>query len=477
MNTTENNDKKKKIIILGGILVLILALVAGLILVQQRQVPQKEAAEVTESGITCEWIFDPAQPNYEVAVVDVNGEVVQGLIENVQSPPNFYTFPLSRFNMSALPIPVYCRVSVPNIDMCVELSEPIVCPGTPTPSPTPALPGGCYSPCQIEVPSCSIEQNLECVYPEKSVCTAEGQGCYCWADHCDPSVTPTFTPSPSPTPTTSPSPTPTPPQQCLDECETDADCTDNMTCEDINGGEGESDMRCVVNEDCGNPDGGIPCWCQVPSPTPTVTPSPTSTPKPTTTPTICPIPNAVTNLAISCEPGRCSWTGSSGAIRYKVSVKNKDTDTPIAGFDPYINTNATYVNFTAEAGISYICYVEAENECGSSVARSSEICELALPTPTPRLTSTPAPTSPSKSTSTPVPVATTVKTILQPSSTPIPTGTMTEGTPSPTPSKLTQISPTPVPTLPQAGISARVQIMIAIAALGLLTAGLLLPLK
>ena len=80
--------------------------------------PDKKAVDVTKSGITCTWEFDPSQPAYDVSVVDKDVNVIQGL-SVLRVSGTSYTFPKETFDMSILPDSFYCQVSVSDLDMCV----------------------------------------------------------------------------------------------------------------------------------------------------------------------------------------------------------------------------------------------------------------------------------------------------------------------------------------------------------------------
>ncbi|KXK10434.1 MAG: hypothetical protein UZ22_OP11002000737 [Microgenomates bacterium OLB23] len=192
---------------------------------------------------------------------------------------------------------------------------------------------------------------------------------------------------------------------------------------------------------------GQPTYTPVPptaTPSPTNTPSPTATPTSTPTPIACPIPSAVTNIALACSEAaaQCTWDAATHADYYLVTIRDDTTNLPIEGYNPNKKVTGTKATFTAVAGHSYSCFVEAVNEeCGASSARQSNACTYNPPTSTPQPTSI------------------------------TPTDVVIVNA-SPTPTKAI----TSVPTLPQTGLSGNtltIALIFALVGLGTILAGLL----
>lgn len=281
---------------------------------------------------------------------------------------------------------------------CTALPEPS---NSPTPTVTPPGGGGgggeCGDPCGDNIAQC--RQDLYC--NQDGQCDSDVECPEISAEPPLPSNTPTPTPSATPTLTPTATPTPTGPTPTL-------------------------------------PPGVTPSATPTPSLTPTSTPKPTATLTPTTAPTptteiVCAPPNHVANLSVSCTTGTCSWTGVSGADKYKVAVTDTTTGKKLAEYEPFKEVAGTSSQFNAVAGHTYICTVEAVNSCGtkqsSSPYRDSESCAST------KTSSSPTPTD----------IIVVNKT---PSSTP---KAPTPKTPTPTLKPGVSPSVTPVPTLPVAG--------------------------
>jgi len=369
-----NTEKFKSFKVVLGILFLIIALAVSIVFIRERQTTKNEASEIPVplKQITCTWIDNGG--NYTVRLVDASGNIVQ----EQAAPSGTSSLTFSNLDPRSLPDPVYCEIADPLNLSCKKRSAPIVClpPPTETPSPTPLLPGECQ-PCQEDevLPRCAA--GLQCVYyadGTKFCENPEGQAC---------GPTPTLTPTPTrlplpPTSTPTLTLTPTP---LLSPTATPTN---------------------IPGQPTNTP---VP-----PTSTPTRAPLPTATPTTVSvpTPTTCPIPPAVTDLALACtvSSAQLTWTASEGADYYLVTIKDENTGLPIDGFNPNKKiVGATKATFTAITGHSYTAFVEAVHEqCGGSSARQSNACSYSVPTNTPAPTDivianvTKAPTaSPTKS--------------------------------------------------------------------------------
>lgn len=398
------NEQNKKLSLFAGLVFLIIMLVIGIIFVRERQTTKNEAEEVPVQlkQITCNW---DTEGSYTVRLVDSSGNTV---VEKTVTSGTSVSF--DNLDPRTLPVPVYCEVASTNDLSCKKRSEqPIICqiPPSGTPSPTPILPGQC-EPCEEDeiVPRCA--PGLQCIYyPDgRKLCeNPEGEACF-------PSGTPT--PSASPTPSAIPTLTFTP------------------------------TLTPTIRP-------GQPTNTPAPSATATPTSKPTATSTPLPTPTACPIPSAVSNIALACttSSAQCTWNASTGSDYYLVTIRDDTTGLPIQGYNPNKKIVGTIAQFTAIAGHSYSCYVEAVNEeCGASSARQSNACTYNPPTatPTPISVSAPAPTD---------------IIIVNATSTPLPTKALV----------------TSQPTLPQTGLSRNsmtIAFIFALVGVGTVLAGLLI---
>lgn len=396
-----NDNNKNKLGLFAGLIFLIVMLVVGMIFVRERQTTKNEADEVpvTLKQITCDWA---KEGTYTVRLVDGSGNVVS---EKSVTTGTSITF--DNLDPRTLPVPVYCEVVSQEDLSCKKRSEPIICQApSGTPSPTPLLPGQC-EPCEEDeiVPRCA--PGLQCIYytDGKKLCeNPEGEACQ-----------PTQTPSPSASPTATPTATPTP-----------------------------SATPTILP--------GQPTYTPAPSATLTPTSRPTATSTPLPTPTTCPIPSAVTNIALACttSSAQCTWNASTGSDYYLVTIRDDTTNLPIDGYNPNKKVTGTSAPFTAVAGHSYSCYVEAVNEqCGASSARQSNACSYNPPTATPLPTNAKAPS--------PTDIV-----IVNTTNTPMPTKALVSSQ---------------QPTLPQTGLSRHsmtIALIFALVGLGTVLGGLLI---
>lgn len=334
-NIGQNNgkEKRKTLFAIIGVVVLVIGLLAGVFLVQQRLTLEQQAEEFTHQ-IKCTVGDFPAGQNCTVSVagspdapktIDPNGDGHPDYFFNVEVTEEGQEF--------------QCSVSCDGLEACVAIDSAscgIPAEPTDTPTPTPTdVPLGCGDPCGDNIGQCPSNPDDP---SQDYFCNEDG-----FCDNLISCDQPLPTDTPTPTPTETPTPTPTGPTPTLPP--------------------------------------GV-------TPTETPTPTPTNTPTPTPTGEIaCEAPDAVANLAISCTTGTCSWTGSSDADEYKVTVVDADTGDKLSGYDPYETTEGTSVNFNAEEGKSYYCIVEAVNTCGVALAsspyRQTETCSVEGPTPTP----------------------------------------------------------------------------------------------
>lgn len=221
---------RRTAVILVAIAVLIIGLFAGIILVQQKQTPQKQASEPGPScpldAYRCTWTKQEGV-EYECIIKEVTG------------------------------------------DTSIEVARPTVKTDDATGK------GLCtYTPEPNKQYSCTVNAVL---FPGCESSDTASAGCTV--------LTPTPTLSPTPSPTMTPTPTPNP--QCyITKCDpTVANICDTQglpkhSCTDTDPTSGK-DYRCVLNEKCVNAPAENPslCWCY--APTPTATPTPTHTPTPT----------------------------------------------------------------------------------------------------------------------------------------------------------------------------------------------------
>lgn len=335
-----------KIKLFIGLILLLVGLAVGVILIQERQVTKQEAQEIPtpKKQITCSW-DEPG--TYTVRLINPNtGEVIK---EQAANNTTFVTF--RDLDPNTLPVPVRCEIVNPQDLSCHQPSDNIICAPPPTATPTPAT-AGCFESCEENevLPRCA--EGLECVHNGDGTKTCQDiEGILCPIQPLPPTATPTPTPSLSLTPSVTPSPTPTP-----------------------------------------RP--GVPTNTPAPTLTPSATPSPKATNTPAPTPTTCPIPEPVTNLALACATasGQCTWNPSEGATYYLVTIKDQGTGLPIDGYNPNKKVLTSKAEFTAIAGHSYLCFVEAVNAiCGGSAARQSNSCSYNPPSSTPNATATPQP--------------------------------------------------------------------------------------
>lgn len=375
---SNDHNSKRTTVILVAIAVLLIGLFAGLILVQQRQTPQKRADEVGPScpldGFRCTWEKEDGV-TYECIIHEVpaNGDPLEVARPAVGEDPTTghglctYT-PEADKTYS-------CTVNAVRYPGC-EASDtasthcPVVPPtSTPTPSPSPTPHPQCYvTECDgtDDTTSCAALPNhscfdtdpsengedFRCILNEQCTDAPEGDPASCWCFE----PTPTATPTPSPTST----PTPTPHPQCYETtCDGPQDTTScaglpNHSCVDTDPSSNAEDFRCVLNERCVDAPEGDPesCWCFAPTPTP----SPTSTPGPTNTPppgaTLTPTPSP-TNTP---PPGATLTPTPTPTDIVVVNVTNTPTPTeaPVGGpADP----TSTPVPTLPVAGIPQATYL------------------------------------------------------------------------------------------------------------------------
>lgn len=156
----------------------------------------------------------------------------------------------------------------------------------------------------------------------------------------------------------------------------------------------------------------------------------------------------------------CSWEGK-GATTFNYTITDTTTDTIVTSG----STTQSSISFTPTLNHSYSCTVAAVNDCGTGpeatgvAACSATITPevpTATPTPTPTNTPTPSaantptptPTSPPGATNTPTP------TTVGSTATPTPTGTVIAQSETSTP------TPAAEPTLPSAGGSSGIYLMV-----------------
>ena len=191
------------------------------------------------------------------------------------------------------------------------------------------------------------------------------------------------------------------PQVCWDTCQRDADCASA----------GGITLSCQTGR-CVNPQCPTDQDCVCPLPTPTATPRPTATPTPTSGPS--PTPTKTPTPGPSPSP----------------TVTPSPTATPMPTATPTpIPCNGSCIS-SSQCGGSLVC---SEGLCRNNSCTDQSSCVCPGPTATP--TNAPGPTS------TPAP---------GPTSTPVPGGP--SSTPRPT-TYIAQVQPTPVPTIPSAGVS------------------------
>ncbi len=411
-----NDDKRKKIGLFAGLVLLIVGLVVGMILIQERQVTKQDADEIPIplKQIVCSWDpIDGYSGTYVVALVGNDGEFRRTTADSQAGSVIFRDL-----NPTEIPNPVYCELYPVDFEgdlTCRERSNPITCEApTGTPVPIPPLPG-CGEPCEEDetIPRCA--DGLQCIYNPNGTKTCQDMD----GPTCGPSVTPTATPTvtPSPTPTATPTIAPFPPTVTITP--------------------------------------GGPTLTPSPTLTPTLTPSPTPTSVPSPTPTTCPLPNAVQNIALACSTSsaQCTWDASAGANYYLVTIRDKGTGLPIEGYNPNKKVTGTKAEFTAVAGHTYECSVEAVAEgCGGSLPKEANSCLYNPPTTTPQPTST-----------------------ISPSGSPTPTDiVIVNATNTPRPSQPTNTSH---PTLPQTGLghnSFMIAMIFAVFGIGAVLVGLLI---
>jgi hypothetical protein len=246
---------KRTKLILFSILVLVIGLIAGIILVQQRQTPEKRASEPGPScpldAFRCTW------------------EKEEGVTYE-------------------------CIIHKVTTDGTVEVARPVVKEDPETGK------GLCtYTPEPNTQYSCTVNATLFPGCESSDTATA-----LCPVNTPTPTLTPTITPTSTPTPTPNP--------KCyITECNPDVenDCETlglpEHSCTDTNPSSSEEDFRCILNDKCvdapeDNPEA---CWCFAPTPTATMTPTPTLTP--TITPTSTPRPTGT----ITPPPGATNTPG------------------------------------------------------------------------------------------------------------------------------------------------------------------------
>ncbi len=169
------------------------------------------------------------------------------------------------------------------------------------------------------------------------------------------------------------------------------------------------------------------------------------------------------NQPQSCteNTANCSWGDTKRATSYTYTITDTTTGTVVTSG----TTTAVSVSFTPVLNHSYSCTVAAVNDCGSSgEATGVAACSATITPeqPTPTATPTPTPTEAPTETPTPTPTAT-----PGPTATPTPTTVGPTATPTPTPTgtvvaQSDTATPTsaPEPTLPSAGGSTGVYLMV-----------------
>lgn len=298
---------KRTTIILIAIAVLIIGLFAGIILVQQKQTPQKQASEPGPScpldGFRCTWEKEEGV-EYECIISEVTGETTK-------------------------------EVARPTVKEDQSTGKGL-CTFTPEPNTE-------YN--------CTVKAVL---FPGCEASDTASAGCTALTP------TPTLTPTPSPTMT----PTPTPNPQCYittcdpkvaNTCETLG--LPKHTCTDTDPSTTATDYRCVLNEKCVNAPAETPelCWCYAPTPTPSPTPSPTPTKTPTATPTTrvtstpgptsTPPPGATLTPTTSPTPGDIIVVNPTSTPTQVIIAQSTPipTSTPVPTLPVAGNSTATYL--------------------------------------------------------------------------------------------------------------------------------------